>query len=56
MNIVFSSRGMWSVLFIWWFGKFLGNEERLLGRKVFWQRLAGAVLILAAIVMVIIKK
>jgi drug/metabolite transporter (DMT)-like permease len=56
MNIVFSSRGMWSVLFIWWFGKFLGNEERLLGRKVFWERLAGAVLILAAIVLVMVQK
>ena len=55
MNIVFSSRGMWSVLFIWWFGKFLGNEERLLGRKVFWERLTGAVLILAAIVLVMVK-
>ncbi|HUI93115.1 MAG TPA: DMT family transporter [Chitinivibrionales bacterium] len=56
MNIVFSSRGMWSVLFIWWFGKFLGNEERLLGRKVFWERLSGAVLILAAIVLVMVKR
>ena len=55
MNIVFSSRGMWSVLFIWWFGKFLGNEERLLGRRVFWERLSGAVLILAAIILVIVK-
>jgi drug/metabolite transporter (DMT)-like permease len=56
INIVFSSRGMWSVLFIWWFGGMLGNTERMQGRKVFWERLSGAALILAAIIMVMIGK
>lgn len=56
INIVFSSRGMWSVLFIWWLGRFFGNDERLLGRRVFWERLIGATLILAAIVLVMVKR
>jgi drug/metabolite transporter (DMT)-like permease len=54
INIVFSSRGMWSVLFIWWFGRLLGNDESLLGRRAFWQRLAGSALILIAIVLVMV--
>jgi drug/metabolite transporter (DMT)-like permease len=56
VNIAFSSRGMWSVLFIWLFGGLIGNREHLLGKKIFWQRLAGSALILLAIVLVVIKK
>jgi drug/metabolite transporter (DMT)-like permease len=55
VNIAFSSRGMWSVLFIWLFGNLIGNKEHLLGKKVFWQRLAGSALILVAIALVMIK-
>jgi drug/metabolite transporter (DMT)-like permease len=54
INIVFSSRGMWSVLFIWWFGRLLGNDESLLGRRAFWERLVGSALILVAIVLVMV--
>jgi drug/metabolite transporter (DMT)-like permease len=55
VNIAFSSRGMWSVLFIWLFGRLIGNEEHLLGKKTFWQRLAGSACILLAIILVVIK-
>jgi drug/metabolite transporter (DMT)-like permease len=56
VNIAFSSRGMWSVLFIWLFGGLIGNKEHLLGKKIFWQRLAGSALILLAIALVVIRK
>jgi drug/metabolite transporter (DMT)-like permease len=55
VNIAFSSRGMWSVIFIWLFGSLIGNDERLLGTKTFWQRLTGSVCILLAIILVLVK-
>ena len=55
VNIAFSSRGMWSVLFIWLFGSLIGNNEHMLGRKIFWQRLAGSACILLAIILVMVK-
>lgn len=53
-NIVYSSRGLWSVLLVWVLGRFLQNEEGRVGRKVMTRRLIGASLILAAIVLVIL--
>lgn len=55
VNIAFSSRGMWSVLLIWLFGSLIGNNEHMLGRKIFWQRLAGSACILLAIILVMVK-
>jgi drug/metabolite transporter (DMT)-like permease len=55
VNIAFSSRGMWSVLFIWFFGGLIGNEEHTLGRKIFWQRLTGSAFILLAIILVMVR-
>jgi drug/metabolite transporter (DMT)-like permease len=55
VNIAFSSRGMWSVVFIWLFGRLIGNNEHMLGRKIFWQRLAGSACILLAIILVMVK-
>jgi drug/metabolite transporter (DMT)-like permease len=55
VNIAFSSRGMWSVIFIWLFGGLIGMQERLLGTKIFWQRLVGSACILLAIVLVMVK-
>jgi len=55
VNIVFSSRGMWSVVFTWFLGNLLGNNERLLGKRVFVKRMFGSFLILIALLLVLIK-
>lgn len=52
VNIVFSSRGMWNFLIIWFMGHWFRNREREAGSKVMAARLAGAGLMFAAIVLV----
>jgi drug/metabolite transporter (DMT)-like permease len=54
-NIVFSSRGIWSVLIVWRLGAMFGNREREAGTKAMVARLAGSTLLFAAIALVIIK-
>lgn len=54
-NIVFSSRGIWSVLIVWRFGKLFGNREKEAGPRTMVARLAGSTLLFAAIALVIIK-
>jgi drug/metabolite transporter (DMT)-like permease len=49
-NILFSSRGLWSFLLIWYGGHLFGNRERETGGKVMALRLLGAGLMFAAIV------
>jgi hypothetical protein len=50
-NIVYGSRGMWSVVLVYAVGHHFGNTERDAGGGVFAARLAGSILILAAIVL-----
>lgn len=50
-NIVYGSRGMWSVVLVYGVGHHFGNMEREAGGGVFAARLVGSVLILAAIVL-----
>ncbi|MDB5105033.1 MAG: hypothetical protein JWP91_2722 [Fibrobacteres bacterium] len=52
VNIVFSSRGLWNFLLIWFVGHWFRNREREAGGKVMAMRLIGAGLMFAAIVMV----
>jgi len=53
VNIVYSSRGMWSVLLVWFVGHWFQNEERQAhGHGVMATRLAGSGLILVAIFIV----
>jgi drug/metabolite transporter (DMT)-like permease len=52
-NIVYSSRGLWSVVVVWAFGHWFGNQERHAGRGAMLSRLAGAGLMVAAIVLVV---
>lgn len=49
-NIVFSSRGLWNFLLIWFGGHLFGNREREAGGRVMALRLLGAGLMFAAIV------
>ncbi len=49
VNIVYSSRGLFSVLVVWWVGHWFSNAEQQAGRAVLLSRLAGAGAMLAAI-------
>ena len=51
-NIVYNSRGIWSVLLVWTIGHWFDNTERSHGHAVMGRRLAGSVLLLGAIVIV----
>jgi hypothetical protein len=55
INVVYSARGLWSVLAVWWLGHWFGNTERERGAQVLRWRLVGALLLMAAIVLVILK-
>jgi hypothetical protein len=54
INIVYSSRGLWSVLAVWLFAGRIGIGERGLGAATLRRRLAGATLMMVAIVLVLI--
>ncbi|MEI6234459.1 MAG: EamA/RhaT family transporter [Planctomycetota bacterium] len=54
-NIMFSSRGLWSVVIVWFGGHWFSNREQNLGGGILRWRLAGAVLMMAAIVLVLMK-
>jgi drug/metabolite transporter (DMT)-like permease len=53
MNVVYSARGIWSVAAVWFVGHWFANTEAQLGGGVLRWRLAGAVLLTSAIVLVI---
>lgn len=55
-NIVYSSRGLWSVVLVWAVGHWFGNQEREAGRGAMLSRLIGAGLMVAAIVLVVSGK
>lgn len=50
-NIVFSSRGLWNFVLVWFWGHWFANREREAGPRVMAMRLVGAVLMFAAIVL-----
>lgn len=52
VNILYNTRGVWSVLLVWAFGHWVGNTERSLGTAVLIRRLVGSILLLSAIVLV----
>jgi drug/metabolite transporter (DMT)-like permease len=55
INVVYSARGLWSVLAVWGVGHWFGNRERDQGAAVLRARLLGAALLLAAIVLVVVR-
>lgn len=55
MNVVYSSRGLWSVLAVWLVGHWFASEEQTLSPRVLRSRLAGAALMLSAIALVILR-
>jgi drug/metabolite transporter (DMT)-like permease len=54
-NVLYSSRGLWSVVAVWFVGHWFGNRERHLGGGVIGWRLCGAALMLAAIALVFLR-
>ena len=53
INVFDSSRGLWSVLAVWWIGHWFKNEEQHLGGKVLRFRFWGAGLMLVAVGLVL---
>ena len=51
-NILYNSRGIWSVLLVWWIGAWFENRERHRGRAIMLRRLAASLLLLGAIFLV----
>lgn len=54
-NVVYSSRGLWSVILVWVIGHWFSNTEQKLGAGILRWRLVGALLMMAAIALVLIK-
>ena len=55
MNVVYSARGLWSVVAVWLVGHWFGNRERNIGPNVMRMRLIGAGLMTAAIVVTLLR-
>jgi drug/metabolite transporter (DMT)-like permease len=53
-NVLYSSRGLWSVLAVWGVGHWFTNREQHLGARVLAWRLVGAILLMAALLMVLL--
>jgi drug/metabolite transporter (DMT)-like permease len=53
-NVLYGSRGLWSVVAVWAVGHWFSNREQHLGAAVLRWRLAGAALMLTAVVLVIL--
>lgn len=52
-NVLYSSRGLWTVLLVWAVGHWVKSREQHLGGGVLIWRLAGAVLMMSAVVLVL---
>lgn len=53
VNILYSSRGLWSVLLVWVAGSLFANAEGQAGKQIMIRRLTGAVLLCVAITLVL---
>jgi len=51
-NVVYSSRGIWSIALVWFVGHWFANFEKEVGPRTLLMRLVGAMLILSAIVLI----
>jgi drug/metabolite transporter (DMT)-like permease len=50
-NVLYNSRGAWSVVLVWVVGHWFGNTESAQGSRIMIRRLAGSLLLLSAIFM-----
>jgi hypothetical protein len=52
VNVVYGTRGLWSLALVWWAGSWFGNADRRdSGPQVLLARAAGGALILAAVIL-----
>ena len=51
-NILYNTRGLWSVVLVWVVGHWFGNVERSVGQAVMTRRLLGAAILLGAVFLV----
>lgn len=57
VNVIYSLRGLWSIALVWLVGHWFGNRERhVAGGRVMAARFVGALLIVAAVVLVVARK
>ena len=49
VNVVYSSRGLWSVLFVWWIGHRFRSTEKHQDSRTFYTRLIGATIMMSAV-------
>jgi len=57
VNVVYSLRGVWGVVLVWWAGPWFGNTERRdAGGTSLGYRFLGAALILAAVVVIFVRQ
>lgn len=54
-NVVYASRGLLSVVLVWMIGHWFKNAEQHLGPAVMRRRLAGALMMMSAIVLVVVR-
>jgi drug/metabolite transporter (DMT)-like permease len=55
-NILYATRGIWSVLLVWAVGHWFGNFEKSIGPAVMKRRLAGAALLLCAVLWALLAR
>lgn len=55
INVVYNARGLWSVIAVWLIGHWFANREMHASREVFFWRVSGAILMLAAILIAILR-
>ena len=53
INVVYSTRALISILLVRYFGRLIGSTEHSVSKSVFLRRLAGALILIAAIVLII---
>jgi drug/metabolite transporter (DMT)-like permease len=51
-NVLYNSRGVWSVVLVWTIGHWVGNSERAQGGAIMLRRLCGSALLLVAIFLI----
>lgn len=56
VNVVYATRGLWSLFIVGWLGPLIGNHERRLSGRGYGLRVLGALLLLTAVVFAILGR
>ena len=57
VNVIYATRGFWSIVLVWTLGRWIRNDERVtIGLRGMALRFAGALLIFGAIVLAVVRK